>query len=94
MTEQEDPKATPHDLVTRKILGDPEITGNLLEEYGDPGVFDALDLSALRPEPVTWIDDGLKETIADLAFSTKFKNSDRPAVALIFVEQRVPQQAA
>jgi len=83
MTEYE--IAQPHDRLTRYFLVDPELTGNLLENYVDFNVVSLLDLKRLRCESPVNVDNNLKQVIGDLRFSTVFKQTQRQSNVFVFL---------
>ena len=59
----------PHDLFARFIFGHPERAAAELRAALPPQVARQVDWSSLRPEPVSVVDEELRETESDLVFS-------------------------
>jgi hypothetical protein len=77
----------PHDLLTRRFLFDVELFVSLLENYGDNGVIQLLDLDSMQCESPVTVDNKLVEVRGDLRFSTKFKAGGYSNVFLFFEHQ-------
>jgi hypothetical protein len=80
--------AHPHDLLVRHFLVNPELMSDVLDHYADSDVVRLLDLTKLRCESSINIDENLVESIGDLRFSTKFKQSDRESNVFLFFEHQ------
>ena len=80
--------AHPHDLLTRSILADPELTGSLLTHYVESDVIELLDMNRLRCESPIDVDKNLVEIIGDLRFSTVFKNTEQLSNVFVFLEHQ------
>lgn len=82
-----DDLSNPHDSFFRGVFALPEVSAPFFERYLAPGVLAGLDLSTLRLEKDSFIDERLREQRSDLLFSVTAQ-SGRQALIYLLLEHK------
>lgn len=78
----------PHDLLVRSTFPDEELAADFFTHYLTPRLAALIDMKRLKCESPVAVDKNLRETLADLRFSTFFKGSDRRMKVFLFLEHQ------
>ena len=77
----------PHDELTKKALENPIAAIELLDEYM-PAEFKAhIDLSTLKVEKESYVEDSLKKRLSDIVYSIKTKDDDQAFIYCLLEHQ-------
>ena len=82
----EKPKMANHDLLVKKIMENPIAAVEFLEEFLPAEFKDILDLTTLKVEKESYVEDSLKTRLSDIVYSveTKSKLGDKVETAFIY----------
>ena len=62
----------PHDQFAKHLISLPDSARSIVREYLPRDVVKLLDLKSLSPSPTSWVDDDLKEHLADCLFRCRW----------------------
>lgn len=68
--------ASPHDVLFKQFLAHPETAHDLLQRHLPPAVLDICDLSTLRLESGSMIEEELRACYSDVLYSLRIDDSD------------------
>lgn len=77
----------PHDNFFRGVFALPQVSTPFFQRYLPPGVLAALELSTLKLEPGSFIDERLREQRSDLLFSVN-SPSAQPTLVYLLLEHK------
>ena len=83
---------TPHDALVRAIFGQPHYAAEELRAVVPPGVLAEMELETLAPVEGSFIDEGLRESSADLLFSVSPLGGGSAFVYVLFEHQSKPDE--
>jgi predicted transposase/invertase (TIGR01784 family) len=81
---------SPHDEFSKRVLGDPIIAQELLEEYLPGHIKENLDLATLKVDQESHISKSLKKRLSDIIYSVKTKNNDQAFIYIMIEHQSSP----
>jgi len=83
--------SNPHDSFVRQVLSKIENARDFLENYLPEHVVKHLDLSTVKLEKETFIDQQLREVRSDLLFKLKLKDGAKASIYLLFEHKSYPE---
>ena len=81
-----------HDESFRKVFADPDVALQLLQNYLPARVLEHLDLGTLETENVSFVDDALHSSQADLLFRTRLKAGGDAFVYVLLEHKSQPDR--
>jgi len=82
---------SPHDRYFRSIMSDPKVAREFFEHHLPSNIKKVIDCSTIRPQKDSFIQDNLKQQIADLLFSADF-NGEKGYIYLLLEHQSTPDK--
>jgi len=72
--EQEKVNKTNHDILIKKAMENPSLAREFLEEYLPDEYKQLIDLTTLKPEKETYVEESLRTKLSDMVFSVQMHN--------------------
>jgi predicted transposase/invertase (TIGR01784 family) len=91
-TQNKKPKKikSPHDGFAKRVLADPIIAQEFLEEYLPAHIKDKLDLTSLEVDRESHVSKSLRKRLSDIIYSVKTKNNDQAFIYCTIETQSSP----
>jgi predicted transposase/invertase (TIGR01784 family) len=83
-------KNTPHDGLIKKVMENPIAARELLEEYLPKSFKTRIDLSTVKIEKESFVEQNLKKQLSDIVLSVKTKNNQKAFVYCLIEAQVTP----
>ena len=77
----------PHDGLVKRLMDDPRIATEFFEEYLPPDLKEKVNLSTLKPEKESYVEESLKKRMSDIVYSFKLKNNEEGFAYLLLEHQ-------
>jgi predicted transposase/invertase (TIGR01784 family) len=77
-----------HDSLFKTIMENPLAAREFLDYYLPSDFKELIDLSTIKPEKDSFVEEGLKRKISDLIYSVRFKDNDEKAFVYVLVEHQ------
>ena len=78
---------TPHDQLVKKVLENPIAARELMEEYLPASFKQLVDLSTIKVEKESFVEESLTKRLSDLVLSVKTKDNEKAFVYTILEHQ-------
>ena len=85
--EQNSKQHTPHDSLVKKFMENPVAAQEFLEEYLPAEFKEFVDLSSIKIEKESYIEDSLKKRLSDIVYSVLTKNNDQAFIYCLLEHQ-------
>jgi predicted transposase/invertase (TIGR01784 family) len=86
------PIPNPHDTFFRRLFGRPEVAAEFFRLYLPPEVVAELDLSKVKLEDASFVDEKLREHFSDLLFRVGLKRGGEAYVYLLLEHKSAPDE--
>nr|MBA2817375.1 putative transposase [Candidatus Pantoea persica] len=83
---------TPHDATFRQFLGQPSVARNFIELHLPAELRALCDLSTLKLESGSFVEDDLRQYFSDVLFSLKTRRGDDGYVHVLIEHQSTPDR--
>jgi predicted transposase/invertase (TIGR01784 family) len=86
------PIPNPHDAFFRRIFGRPEVAAEFFRLYLPPEVAERLDLSWVKLEDASFVDEKLREHFSDLLFRVGLKDGGEAFIYILLEHKSAPDE--
>jgi predicted transposase/invertase (TIGR01784 family) len=80
-------KSTPHDALIKKVMENPVAAREFLEEYLPAEFREFIDLTTLKLEKESYVEDSLRKRLSDIVYSVTTQNNDQAFIYLLLEHQ-------
>ncbi|WP_119963842.1 Rpn family recombination-promoting nuclease/putative transposase, partial [Candidatus Fukatsuia symbiotica] len=82
---------SPHDAFCKKFLGNLEVARDFLKTHLPPAILEKCDLSTLKVEDCSFVDENLRQYFSDIVYSMQMNDGSKAYIQCIIEHQSNPQ---